>query len=644
MATGKDVRILLVGDPGVGKTSLILSLVSEEFPEDVPAKAEEITIPADVTPEKVPTHIVDFSDREQTKESLDEEIDKANIVCIVYGLDDEDSIERITTYWLPYLRLAVGEDMPRKPVILVGNKSDLLDFTCMETILPIMNDFAEVETCVECSAKTMKNISEMFYYAQKAVLHPTAPVYDAEEKELTDKCKRALSRVFKICDLDNDGVLNDEEVNLFQQKCFNMPLQSQALEDVKMVVKRHISDGVVNDGLTVKGFLFLHTQFIQRGRHETTWTVLRKFGYDDNVHLLKDFLSPRIPVGPGCTTELSHLGFQFLTTLFEKFDEDGDGCLSPPELQNLFSTCPVMPWGPDVNNTVCTNHQNWINLKGYLAQWTLTTLLDCPRTVEFLAYLGYHYYYDSQTTAVQVTRDKKTDLEKRQTTRNVFQCHVIGSKSSGKSSFLQGHLGRNLRYMATLNKENLSSFTINTVQVYGQEKYLLLHEMDVGLCDMLTPAELVRSCDVACLLYDATNPRSFEYVSRIYMKHFQDSRIPVLVVATKCEHPAVPQDSELTPTQFCTKFKLPPPQQFTCIEKINKDVYVKLATMAAYPNLKRLVHMLLVHHHSFWLEEKLRHLKGLYENDRHFFLKAGVGVAVIAGFGFIVYKIARALT
>lgn len=27
----------------------------------VPARAEEITIPADVTPEKVPTHIVDYS-------------------------------------------------------------------------------------------------------------------------------------------------------------------------------------------------------------------------------------------------------------------------------------------------------------------------------------------------------------------------------------------------------------------------------------------------------------------------------------------------------------------------------------------------------------------------------------------------------
>lgn len=57
----QDVRILLLGEKGVGKTSLILSLVSEEFPEIVPPRAEAITIPADVTPEQVPTHIVDFS-------------------------------------------------------------------------------------------------------------------------------------------------------------------------------------------------------------------------------------------------------------------------------------------------------------------------------------------------------------------------------------------------------------------------------------------------------------------------------------------------------------------------------------------------------------------------------------------------------
>ena len=31
------------------------------FPCQVPSKSEEITIPGDVTPEKVPTHIVDYS-------------------------------------------------------------------------------------------------------------------------------------------------------------------------------------------------------------------------------------------------------------------------------------------------------------------------------------------------------------------------------------------------------------------------------------------------------------------------------------------------------------------------------------------------------------------------------------------------------
>jgi mitochondrial Rho GTPase 1 len=94
-ALRRNVRILLVGDPGVGKTSLILSLVSEEFPEEVPPKAEEITIPADVTPEGVKTNIVDFSSIEQSDENLSEEIQKAHVVCVVYAVDDENSLDRI---------------------------------------------------------------------------------------------------------------------------------------------------------------------------------------------------------------------------------------------------------------------------------------------------------------------------------------------------------------------------------------------------------------------------------------------------------------------------------------------------------------------------------------------------------------------
>lgn len=111
--------------------------------------------------------------------------------------------------------------------------------------------------------------------------------------QLTDACQRALIRVFKICDIDNDGLLNDIELNNFQSRCFNAPLQPQVLDDVKSVLRKNLDDGVQNNCVTLKGFLYLHSLFIQRGRNETTWTVLRKFGYNDSLNMARDYLYPR---------------------------------------------------------------------------------------------------------------------------------------------------------------------------------------------------------------------------------------------------------------------------------------------------------------------------------------------------------------
>lgn len=122
--------------------------------------------------------------QEQTEEELVEELHKANVVCIVYSVEDDDTIDRITTYWLPLLRNHLGEDH-KTPVVLVGNKSDVVDYSSLDVILPVMNMYSEVETCVECSAKNLKNIAELFFYAQKAVLHPTAPLYSADDRDVS---------------------------------------------------------------------------------------------------------------------------------------------------------------------------------------------------------------------------------------------------------------------------------------------------------------------------------------------------------------------------------------------------------------------------------------------------------------------------
>lgn len=86
---------------------------------------------------------------------------------------------------------------------------------------------------------------------------------------------------------------------------------------------KNTPDGIQNDSVTLKGFLYLHCLFIQRGRNETTWTVLRRFGYNENLEITNEYLHPPLKIPPGSSTELSHRGQQFLTSLFERCDLDG---------------------------------------------------------------------------------------------------------------------------------------------------------------------------------------------------------------------------------------------------------------------------------------------------------------------------------
>ncbi|XP_028822297.1 mitochondrial Rho GTPase 2 isoform X2 [Denticeps clupeoides] len=606
----RHVRILLLGEPKVGKTSLIMSLVGEEFPNEVPARAEEITIPADVTPEKVPTHIVDYSETEQTDEVLRQEIVKANVVCVVYDVTQEETIDKIRTKWIPLVNGGV-EKGSKIPIILVGNKSDLRTGSSMENILPIMNQFSEIETCVECSARNLKNISELFYYAQKAVLHPTAPLYDPEDKQLKPLCVRALSRIFSISDQDNDRVLSDAELNCFQKSCFGNPLAPQALEDVKTVVWKNTSDGILDNGLTLNGFLFLNTLFIQRGRHETTWTILRRFGYDDTLELTDDYLYPQLRVPLGCSTELNHLGHQFLQKVFDKYDEDRDHALSPAELKNLFSVFPYMPWGAEAYSSVPTSELNHVSLHAFICQWTLWAYLDVQRCMEYLGYLGYPILTDqeSQTTAITVSREKALDLEKGQTQRSVFLCKVIGPRGTGKSAFLQAFLGQSFTKPECCPARP-SLYAVNTVQVANQEKYLILFEVDVET-EFLKASDA--ACDVACLMYDFTDPNSFSYCASIY-KHFMNSSIPCVLVCCKADEVEVPQQYGMNPAEFCYKHRLPVPIRHSSLRP-TAQIYSKLAWAAMYP-----------------------HLNGSDMSSTSFWLRVTLGAAMVTVLGFALYR------
>ena len=57
------VRVVVAGDRGTGKSSLISAIATESFPEAVPPVLAPTTLPDDLYPDKVPLTVVDTSSR-----------------------------------------------------------------------------------------------------------------------------------------------------------------------------------------------------------------------------------------------------------------------------------------------------------------------------------------------------------------------------------------------------------------------------------------------------------------------------------------------------------------------------------------------------------------------------------------------------
>ncbi|KAJ9057019.1 ERMES complex Ca(2+)-binding regulatory GTPase gem1 [Entomophthora muscae] len=55
----QEIRIVLVGESGVGKSTLVTTLIKDSFVSQVQPLVPEVTIPPEATPEKVTTHIID---------------------------------------------------------------------------------------------------------------------------------------------------------------------------------------------------------------------------------------------------------------------------------------------------------------------------------------------------------------------------------------------------------------------------------------------------------------------------------------------------------------------------------------------------------------------------------------------------------
>ncbi|KAJ9547706.1 hypothetical protein OSB04_020249 [Centaurea solstitialis] len=536
-----SARVVVVGDHATGKSSLIATVASDSFPETVPPVLPITRLPADYFPDGIPVTIIDTPSSLEDKPKVEEELKLADAVVLTYACDQPETLTRVQTYWLPEIRrLKV-----KVPVIVVGCMLDLRDehypINLELEMGPIMQQFREIETCLECSAV---NLVQVCHYI----------------------------------------------------RCFSVPLQPSEIVDVKRVVQEKVPEGVNYLGITLEGFLFLHALFIEKGRLETTWTVLREFGYNDDVELQKENLPVPSKKAPDQSVELTREAVDFLKEIFRLFDSNHDGALQDSELDELFSTAPESPWNdaPYKDSAEMTELGD-LKLSAFLSQvltlsswwqWDLMTLLDPYQSLAYLIYLGYN---GDPARALRVTRKRSLDVKKKHTDRHVFQCFVFGTKNAGKSALLSSFVGRPFQ-----NKYNLTTnqcYTVNTVgQLRGVKTTLVLHEIqEDDFRECISNKESLAACNVAVFVYDSSSEYSLKRASELLTcvaRQGEDTGygVPCLFIAAKDDlhpYPMAIRDSEM----ICQAMKIDAPIRISVKEKRMNDVFHRIVNAAEHCHL-----------------------------------------------------------
>ncbi|KAF5017657.1 hypothetical protein F66182_10391 [Fusarium sp. NRRL 66182] len=583
------VRICVCGDESTGKSSLIASLVKDQFVNNkIQPVLPQITIPPSIgTPENVSTTIVDTSARPQDRTTLRKEIRKCNVILLVYA--DHYSYERVALFWMPYFR-SLGVNVP---VVLCANKSDLAGQgttpqVVEEEMLPVMAEFREIDSCIRTSARDHRNVNEVFFLCQKAVTHPIAPLFDYKEGHLKPLCINALKRIFYLCDKDQDGYLNEQEMRDFQARCFDKPLTADDLDNIKLSISKSLPTSDFENGIDLRGFLQLNKLYAEKGRHETIWIILRKYHYTDSLSLEDKFIRPKFDVPEYSSAELSPAGYRFFVDLFLLFDKDNDGGLNDRELEALFAPAPGLPssWtDSSFPSSTVRNEAGHITLQGWIAQWSMTTFIEPKTTIEYLAYLGFEppNPKDPITAALKITKPRKRRRRPGRVERNVVHCYVLGASGAGKSALLDSFLNRPFDglYHPTIKPRR----AVNSVELPGgKQVYLILEELgELEPAILENPAKL-DACDLICYAYDSSDPDSFSHIVNLRSKYPYLDQLPSIYTALKADKDKTNQRCELQPDQYASSLRMSLPLHVSVTWGSISELFVTFADAATNPS------------------------------------------------------------
>jgi len=182
----QSIKCVVVGDGGVGKTSLLMSYTSNNFPRDyVPTIFDNYNAPVIINDKIYNLGLWDTAGQEEYDKMRIVSYPHTDVFVLCFSLVGPSSFENIKNRWCPELR----HHCPDTPVLLVGTKADLamhqftIDALARQNQAPTTRKQAEQLTAelklagyVECSGLTQKGIKTVFEEASRlAISSPASP-------------------------------------------------------------------------------------------------------------------------------------------------------------------------------------------------------------------------------------------------------------------------------------------------------------------------------------------------------------------------------------------------------------------------------------------------------------------------------------
>eukprot|EP01128_Nolandella_sp_AFSM9_P006835 TRINITY_DN3599_c0_g1_i1.p1 TRINITY_DN3599_c0_g1~~TRINITY_DN3599_c0_g1_i1.p1 ORF type:complete len:267 (-),score=75.55 TRINITY_DN3599_c0_g1_i1:199-888(-) len=190
---GRDLKVTVVGDTSVGKTSLLISYTTNTFPgEHVPTVFDNYSANAIVDGEPINLGLWDTAGSNEYDELRPLSYPGTDAFIVCYSIIDEVSLTACTDRWIP----EIEEHCSGVPIILVGTKNDLrskpdiIEQLKAEGSKPVtLEKGKEVAVAIkaykyiECSALTQENLQLVFQETIRSVINPETSTASSSKKD-----------------------------------------------------------------------------------------------------------------------------------------------------------------------------------------------------------------------------------------------------------------------------------------------------------------------------------------------------------------------------------------------------------------------------------------------------------------------------